>query len=213
MTQQKDSEKIREEVLEKLKNMSSKEIFEIAVHAKIYTPDGQLTEPYRTSDEPTKTNSYDSKADTLEHIQHVRNGIGFAISELVYRSQIHDDTKLGPEEKEVFDRVTPKLKGLTYGSEEYKASLAEMGSALTHHHTSHRHHPEYFGDDGFRGMNMIDILEMIIDWHASTKRHADGDIRKSIEINQKRFGYSDDVKVLLHNTADWLLSMPNGRNR
>lgn len=151
---------------------------------------------------------YDSKAETLEHIQHVRNGIGFAISELVYRSQIHDDTKLGPVEKETFDRVTPKLRAMTYGSEEYKASLVEMGDALAHHYASHRHHPEHFGELGIRGMNLVDALEMVIDWHAATKRHSDGDLHRSIELNQARFGYSDDLKAMMHNTADWLLSVP-----
>jgi hypothetical protein len=150
--------------------------------------------------------SYDSKADTLEHIQHVRDGIGEAISELAYRAKIHDRTKLGPNEKPTFDRVTPLLRGLTYGSDEYKASLASMGPALAHHYASHRHHPEHFGEAGIRGMNLVDVLEMVIDWHASVKRHADGDLHRSIDLNQKRFGYSDDLKAMMHNTADWLLS-------
>ncbi len=154
---------------------------------------------------------YDSKADTLEHIQHVRNGIGFAISELAYRAQIHDDTKLGPAEKAVFDEVTPRLRKLTYGSEEYKASLREMGSALEHHYASHRHHPEHFGEQGIRGMNLVDVLEMVIDWHAATKRHDDGNLHLSIELNQERFGYSDDLKAMMHNTADWLLAQDSGR--
>jgi hypothetical protein len=154
---------------------------------------------------------YDSKSDTLEHIQHVRNGIGFAVTELVYRAQIHDDTKLQPEEKETFDRVTPLLKGLTYGSQEYKDSLASMGTALQHHYASHRHHPEFFGDKGIRGMNLVDLLEMMIDWHASTKRHADGDLHRSIDMNQERFGYSDDLKTIMHSTADWLLAQNGGR--
>jgi hypothetical protein len=148
---------------------------------------------------------YDSKADTLEHIQHVRNGIGYAVSELVYRAKIHDNSKLSPEEKETFDRVTPMLKGLTFGSQEYKDSLASMGPALAHHYASNRHHPEHFGERGILGMNLVDALEMVIDWHASVKRHANGDLHKSIEINQPRFGYSDDLKAMMHNTADWLL--------
>lgn len=154
---------------------------------------------------------YDSKADTLEHIQHVRNGIGFAVTELVYRARIHDDTKLQPEEKDTFDRVTPKLRAMTYGSDEYKTSLESMGPALRHHYESHRHHPEHFGEDGIRGMNLVDVLEMVIDWHAATKRHDDGDLHRSIDLNQKRFGYSDDLKAMMHNTADWLLSQDEGR--
>ena len=53
-------------------------------------------------------------------------------------------------------------------------------------------------------MNLIDMLEMICDWKAASERHADGDILKSIEINQKRFGYSDDLKNILINTAIFL---------
>jgi hypothetical protein len=40
-----------------------------------------------------------------------------------------------------------------------------------------------------------------MDWKAATLRHADGDILKSIEINQKRFGYSDDLKEIFKNTV------------
>lgn len=38
--------------LAKLRAMTPDQIFQTAVHAGIYTPDGQLTEPY-TSDEPS----------------------------------------------------------------------------------------------------------------------------------------------------------------
>ncbi len=147
---------------------------------------------------------YDSKAATLEHIQEVRDGIGKAIAELVERARIHDRTKMGPNEKPVFDEFTPKLKNSTYGSEEYQAFLKAMKPALDHHYANHRHHPEHFGAAGIKGMNLVDLLEMIIDWNAATKRHDDGDLRRSIELNQQRFGYSDELKQLLHNTADWL---------
>ena len=47
-----------------------------------------------------------------------------------------------------------------------------------------------------------DSLEPIAD--SSKNILKDGDIYKAIEINQERFGYSDDVKALLKNTADFL---------
>ena len=50
------------------------------------------------------------------------------------------------------------------------------------------------------------LLEMLCDWIAATKRHNNGDIRKSIEINQKRFGYSDELKQILFNTLPLLES-------
>lgn len=56
-------------------------------------------------------------------------------------------------------------------------------------------------DLGVRGMSLLDVVEMLADWKAATERHADGSLAKSIEINQKRFGYSDDLRAILTNTA------------
>jgi hypothetical protein len=53
-------------------------------------------------------------------------------------------------------------------------------------------------------MNLVDLLEMVCDWKAATLRHANGDIEKSLEINQKRFGYSDELKAILRNTVKLL---------
>lgn len=55
-----------------------------------------------------------------------------------------------------------------------------------------------------RGMTLMDLVEMICDWKAATERHDDGDIRKSIELNQGRFGYSDELKQIFLNTIDHL---------
>lgn len=55
---------------------------------------------------------------------------------------------------------------------------------------------------GISGMNLIDLIEMLCDWKAATIRHNDGDIRKSIAINQKRFGYSDEMKRFMLNTVE-----------
>lgn len=54
---------------------------------------------------------------------------------------------------------------------------------------------------GINGMCLIDLIEMLCDWKAATMRHKDGDLSRSIEINQKRFGYTDELKTILHNTA------------
>jgi len=77
---------------------------------------------------------------------------------------------------------------------------------LDHHYAFNRHHPECHLN-GMKDMNLLDIVEMLCDWKAATMRHADGDLRKSIEINQGRFGYSDDLKRILHNTADVMESV------
>ena len=115
------------------------------------------------------------------------------------QTENHDRSKLESPEAEVFEVMTEKLKGSTYGSPEYTAMLAEMKPALDHHYAHNRHHPEYH-KDGIKGMNLIDLMEMVCDWKAATLRHADGDIEKSLEINQKRFGYSDELRQIFINT-------------
>lgn len=53
-------------------------------------------------------------------------------------------------------------------------------------------------------MNLFDVLEMLLDWYAATKRHNDGDIWKSIEINKDRFGISDQLVEIFKNTIQWM---------
>ena len=94
--------------------------------------------------------SYDSRADTEKHIAEVIGRVDQVCSELRIRVQGHDRSKLMSPEKEVFDRVTEGLRGLTYGSSEYKAQLEGMGEALGHHYSVNRHHPEWHSE-GIRG--------------------------------------------------------------
>ena len=144
--------------------------------------------------------TYDSANDTHQHIQRVRELLFTIYNKLVARGFDHDKSKLGPVEKPIFDTVTPKLRGLTYGSEEYKASLAEMKPALDHHYAHNSHHPEHY-PNGVNDMSLLDIIEMLCDWKAAGERHANGSIRKSLEINQKRFGISDQLQAILTNTV------------
>jgi Family of unknown function (DUF5662) len=163
----------------------------------------------------------DSRVETYQHIQIVQGLLSVVLTELIKRTIAHDQSKLASPEREVFDEYTPKLAGSTYGSDEYKRFLAGMKPALDHHYAVNSHHPEHFGVDvcvqcgakgdnactcggpkraSLTGMSLVDLLEMLCDWKAATLRHNDGDIRKSIEINQQRFGYSDELKQILLDT-------------
>ena len=115
----------------------------------------------------------------------------------------HDKSKLEEPEASTFAIYTEKLKGTTYGSDEYKRFLAEMKPALDHHYANNQHHPEYYAD-GIHGMSLLDLIEMIVDWKAASERHDDGDIRRSVEVNQERFGYDDGLRRILENTVDEL---------
>lgn len=142
---------------------------------------------------------YDSKEDTLKHIKRVGDLIKLCISQLYSRAERHDKSKLESPEKEVFDRETPKLKDLTYGSDEYKKSLERLGVGLKHHYENNRHHPEHF-TRGITNMDLFDVLEMVVDWKAASERHKDGDVIKSVDINKKRFFIQDQLVEIIKNT-------------
>jgi len=149
-------------------------------------------------------NKYDSTGDTLKHVRRVAALINDIIAHLLKRIEKHDDSKVDdPSEKELFDEYTPKLKGVTYGSEEYQTFLDALKPALEHHYSNHRHHPEHF-ENGIDDMNLIDLIEMLMDWKAASERHNDGNIRKSLEINAKRFKMNPKLTKILENTVNYL---------
>jgi Family of unknown function (DUF5662) len=141
---------------------------------------------------------------TVEHIALVQKLLLSAQIELSRRIVTHDQSKLHSPEWEMYREVTHKLESLTYGSIEYEALRTEMlGGALGHHFAHNRHHPEHF-ENGIDGMNLFDVLEMLIDWMAVTSRRADGDIAKSFEINRARFGISPQLEQIMMNTVPWI---------
>lgn len=142
----------------------------------------------------------DCRKDTVEHINQVRKCLNRVIVELEERGRVHDKSKLESPEIEIFTEYTPKLASSTYGSDEYHDNLKGMQQALNHHYENNSHHPEHY-EDGIRGMDLLDVIEMFCDWKAATLRHNDGDINKSIEINKKRFGYSDDLEQIFKNSV------------
>ena len=147
---------------------------------------------------------YDSKGDTLDHIRTVQALLTETICALLERAKSHDASKLKAPEKEYFDKWTPKLSSVTYGSDEYRDMLKQMRPAIEHHQQNNRHHPEYYGKPGIESMNLIDLIEMICDWKAATMRHDDGDIWRSLEINKDRFDTTPGVFNLLVNTVAYL---------
>jgi len=147
---------------------------------------------------------YDSRADTLAHIARVRELLEAAARNLIDRGIVHDRSKLEEPEKSAFDRCTVRLKSLTYGSLEYEAAKAELGLALQHHYAANSHHPEHYSNL-VGGMNLFDLVEMLIDWKAATERMAGGgDIRRSLEINCDRFGIDRQLAQILANTIKHL---------
>lgn len=148
----------------------------------------------------------ETKKILMEHKALVSQYIFAAVENLLQIALLHDLDKFDREELDLFAKYSPKLRTCEYGSSEYFQYLKELKPALERHYKINRHHPEHF-PEGIAGMNLIDLLEMIVDWLASTKRQKNGDIFKSIEKNQKRFGYGDELKQIFENTAKFLIQI------
>lgn len=146
---------------------------------------------------------YDSSKDTLLHIKRVAELLNCAAIELIKRGNRHDQSKLVEPEKSEFDRMTPLLKNLPYGSEEYKASLKELQDTLDHHYAANSHHPQHYRN-GIDGMNLFDLVEMYMDWIAAGERTEGGSIHKSLEVNKDRFGISEQLMSIFKNTANFM---------
>lgn len=138
---------------------------------------------------------------TLRHIERVRNLLNIFAIELLHRGELHDQSKLESPEVEYFTEFTSKLHSTKFPSKEYDEAKAAMKPALDHHYARNRHHPEHY-KNGIDDMNLIDLMEMMVDWKASSERQMDGNIRKSLEVNAARFGITPQLFKILENTID-----------
>lgn len=109
-------------------------------------------------------------------------------SRLMWRGLVHDLSKYRTDEASGFARTIFRLRSSTYGTDEYRALLAEIEPSIKLHYARNSHHPEHHGGQAL-GMPMLDQIEMIADWSAAVRRHKDGDLARSIEQNAARFRY------------------------
>jgi len=144
------------------------------------------------------------ESETRKHQQEVARALSVFVEALLERAKSHDSSKFESPEREIFIEYTPKLRDTTYGSEEYKKYTEAMGEAIQHHYSVNRHHPQSNGYFGIEFMDLVDIIEMFCDWYAATKRHSDGNIIKSIAINEKRFNINKQLSEIFTNTVSLL---------
>lgn len=132
-------------------------------------------------------------------------------NDIMDRAYRHDESKLHEPEKERFDYVGTHqhLSKHTYGSDEYKKSLEYLGPALDHHYQENDHHPQHF-PNGISGMNLMQLVEMWLDWLAACKRNKNGNIYQSLQVNKDRFKISDQLYNVLLNQADVVESDKRG---
>jgi len=151
--------------------------------------------------------------ETRKHIIMVCKYVNMFAAEMLKRAYAHDASKLEEPEKAIFDKYTPLLAGVSFGSEEYKSHIKEMKVAIEHHHSKNKHHPEYNDINGYsfqtlndpiRAMDLFDIVEMVCDWLAASKRHTDGSIGKSVAICAEKYHMDEQLVAVIRNTLQIL---------
>ena len=141
---------------------------------------------------------------TRKHMQRVSQLLGDVAIEFINRAKRHDLSKL--EEVEMnplaeMQRTIDKEGQVPYESEEYKRRTEKLGPMLESHFAKNSHHPEYYVE-GVSGMDLFDILEMLIDWKAASERGEESVV--NIDAACKRFKIDGQLRRVLENTADEL---------
>jgi Family of unknown function (DUF5662) len=104
---------------------------------------------------------------------------------LIKRGILHDNSKLTKEEFEYVYLLSTKGKNVKFGDKEYYDLVDSCKSAKNAHAKRNRHHPEFYSGNIYR-MSPLDLVEMMADWQAATKRNK-GNIQNSLKINKKKY--------------------------
>ena len=118
----------------------------------------------------------EEKVQLLNTMCHHRIEVQAALQVLIHalerRSLVHDVSKFGADEFEGFARINRAARDFPYGSDEYRASLKAEKPTIALHYSRNSHHPEYhehpdFGNAANEWMGLLDLIEMVCDWHAA----------------------------------------------
>ena len=137
--------------------------------------------------------------DTIDHIQKVQLYLQQIIDDLQSRLLVHDRSKLLPPELDGYAGLSDAVRGLKYGTDEYKAAFEPFKIIIKHHYEANDHHPEHF-QSGVAGMDMLQIIEMVADWKAASTRSSDA-LTPSLDASFKRFGIDDQLGLIIRNTV------------
>lgn len=128
-----------------------------------------------TTSEPTPEMVAFFERRTNEHIARVRRCLAIMVTmtrygdELSERAMRHDASKFGPEERTPYIWLTEfhrcRRNGETF---EYPKGMEDrVRTAIHHHMTTNRHHPDFHADPN--DMTDVDLIEMVCDWTAMSQ--------------------------------------------
>lgn len=148
-------------------------------------------------------NDFEVLNDTIVHVQEVKANLQDAIHDLEKRSIVHDLSKFQDPEFSVFCGTRQEFKKANYGTPEYDAVSEKAKVGVQHHHSNNRHHTAYH-ENGIADMNLMDLMEMLADWKAASRRSPDLSFSDSLPRAYERYGISPDLQMLIENTISYL---------
>lgn len=144
----------------------------------------------------------DHKPITHKHINRVRELLHQFSFELQLRGVHHDKSKFDPIETGPLNELQELIERdgrVDFGTPEYKQRGEVLNAMLPHHYACNRHHPEHF-ENGVAGMNLVDIVEMFVDWRAACERGGDDAMNLSYVV--EKYGIPPMLESIFRNTAD-----------
>ena len=141
--------------------------------------------------------------DTITHISEVQENLAEIRADLEKRGIAHDRSKFTAEEFDSFVKTRPKFKKANYGSREYQECVDQIKPAIDHHYNNNRHHTG-FHEKGFQDMNLLDILEMLADWKAASRRSPDLTFEDSLPKAFKKYHIPENMQKHIIATLKYL---------
>ena len=141
--------------------------------------------------------------DTIQHVSEVKENLEDILSDLRKRAEAHDRSKFADPEFSTFVSTRPEFKKANYGTPEYEAVCVKAKVGVDHHYAENRHHVG-FHENGVDDMNLMDLLEMLADWKAASRRSPDLTFEDSLPRAFKKYEMDETIQRLMTNTIRYL---------
>jgi hypothetical protein len=142
---------------------------------------------------------FDFLCDTMLHVSEVQENLEQISSELRKRAFAHDRTKFQALEFDSFVSTREDFKKANYGTPEYQKCCDIVQPALDNHYSNNRHHTGYH-KNGIYDMNLIDILEMLADWKAASRRSPTQTFKESLPKCYKKYNINETLQKIIETT-------------
>jgi hypothetical protein len=139
---------------------------------------------------------------TRKHQQRVQELLLSEVKELIDRAVHHDASKLDREELEPWQGMEELIERegqVPYGSPAYEERMKIIEPMATRHYRLNTHHPQHY-PGGVRDMDLLDVVEMLIDWKAASERG--GADTMSLEAALNRFKIDGLLGDVIRNTVE-----------